>query len=234
MIEQILDKLDAYPTLIQRYTEAVNLMSESEDEKVIAALEKYIDDLRVYQVGLIKAIKAGEETAFNDLLQVKDIRNFIYHYAWHIRKYYNYRYKEDDIINEIKYQIFLLVKNNYRLYNQPNEISLLINSMRRWIKQKVGSELKETYRPKSDSFLPPMSNIEDQSYDGTETWVKEVAAKILTPEDQKVFDLRFFNNWGYKKIGMEMGKSKDAIQRRYEKILLQIKGYLEGVGEWRK
>lgn len=233
MIGRILSKLDSYPTIIQRYAEALIIISESDNEMVIAAIEKYLDDLKDYQVNLLQAIKDGEESAFHELVKVKDIRNFIYHYAWHIRKFYNYRYSEDDVVNEIKYQIFILVKKNYRIYNQPNEFSLLINSMRRWIKQKVSEELKELYRPKSDGYLSRI-NVEDETYDGTEDWVREIMTKILTPEDQKIFEYRFFGELGYKEIGLKVGKSKDAIKRRYEKNLAQIKGYLEGSGEWQK
>lgn len=233
MYKQILSKLNSYPTIIQRYAEAIIIISESEDEVVIVAVEKFLDDLRDYQVNLLEDVKNGVESAFDELVQVKDIRNFIYHYAWHIRKYYNFRYKEEDIVNEIKHQIFLLIKKNYRIYNQPNEFSLLINSMRRWIKQKVGSELKELYRPKNDSYLSRI-NVEDDSFDHTEGWVRGIMAKILTPEDQKIFELRFFGGFGYKEIGVKLGKSKDAIKRRYEKNLTQIKGYLEGSGEWQK
>lgn len=231
MIKKIVSDLDSKPTIIQKYAEAVNVISETDNNDLIAAIEKYLDDLRRYQVKLIQDIKDGEKSAFDRLLEVKDIRNFIYHYAWHIRKYFNFNYSEDDIVNEIKYQLFYTIKNNYRIYNQPNEISLLINSMRRWIKQKVSSELKETYRPKTDSYLPQLF-IEDNSYDRTEPWVREIMEKILTDEDREVFELRFFKGMGYKQIGIQMGKSKDAIQRRYEKILRQIKGYLEGIGKW--
>lgn len=231
MIDKILSDLDSRVTVIQKYVEAVNLLTETDDPEIKAALEIYLEDLRVFQVDLIQAVKDGEEFAFDKLLEVKDIRNFIYHYAWHIRKFFNFRYSENDIVNEIKYQLFYTVRNNYRIYNVPNEISLLINSMRRWIRQKVGEELTKTYKPKMDNYLPQLV-IEDESYDGTEGWVKEIAEKILTPEDQKVFELRFFEGLGYKDIGVKVGKSKDAIQRRYEKILKQIKGYLEGIGKW--
>lgn len=231
MIKAIISNLDSRATIIQRYLEAVDLLERTDDIEAIAALNKYVDDLRIYQVNLIQAVKDGKEFAFDELLEVKDIRNFIYHYAWHIRKFFQFNYSEADVVNEIKYQLFYTIKNNYRIYNQPNEISLLINSMRRWIKQKVGSELKDTYKPKTDSYLPQLF-IEDQSYDGSETWVREVTRKILTTEDQEVFELRFFKGMGYKQIGDKMGKSKDAIQRRYEKILGQIKGHLEAIGKW--
>lgn len=231
MIEKIISDLNELPTIIQRYVQAVNMISDTDDNDLIAALEKYLDDLRIYQVNLLQAIKDGEEFAFDKLLEVKDIRNFIYHYAWHIRKFFQFNYSEKDIVNEIKYQLFYTVKSNYRIYDQPNEISLLINSMRRWIKQKVSSELRDTYKPKTDAFLPNLL-IEDESYDRSEPWVRDIMKKILTPEDRLVFELRFFKGMGYKEIGVKMGKSKDAIQRRYEKILKQIKGYLEGIGRW--
>lgn len=233
MIDKILSDLDSKKTIIQKIVEAEKQLKLADDPEVKTALEIYLDDLRVFQVDLIQAVKDGEEFAFEKLLEVKDIRNFIYHYAWHIRKFFNFRYSEKDIVNEIKYQLFYTVRNNYRIYNVPNEISLLINSMRRWIKQKVGEELTKSYKPKIDNYLPHL-NIEDESYDRTESWVYEITEKILSIEDQRVFKLRFFDGYGYKHIGLETGKSKDAVQRRYEKILKQIKGYLEGIGKWQQ
>lgn len=232
-IEQILSNVKSLPTIISQVKKANEIISVTEDKELAAELEKFLDDLRVYQVNLIQAVKDGEEFAFDELLQVRDINNFIYYYAWCVQKYYRFHYKEIDIVSEIKCQIYYTIKKNYRVYNQPNEFSLLINSMRRWIKQKVGSELKDTYKPKQDDYLPVLF-IEDESFDYSEAHVREVAQKILTSEDQVVFELRFFEGRGYKQIGQRLGKSKDAIQRRYEKILRQIKGYLEGNDKWRK
>jgi hypothetical protein len=229
--ERIISDIKLLPTIIQQFIKANEIINLSRDEVLIAEMKLFLDELREYQVNLLVAVKSGEEFAFDELLQVKDINNFIYHYAWHIQKYYRFQYSEIDVVSEIKCQIYYMIRKNYRIYNQPNEFSLLINSMRRWIKQKVGSELKDTYKPKRDEFLPVLF-IEDESYDYSESWVRDVAEKILTPEDQIVFELRFFEGRGYKQIGQELGKSKDAMQRRYEKILRQIRGYLEGNGKW--
>lgn len=228
---QVIDDIKSRATIIEQFSQAKEILNSTKDKELAKEIKIFLDELRDYQVSIIKAVKNGEDAAFNELIKVKDINNFIYHYAWHIQKYYRFKYREIDVVNEIKYQIYYTVKKNYRIYNQPNEFSLLINSMRRWIKQKVGSELKDTYKPKRDDFLPVI-NIEDESHDFSETWVREVAANILTPEDQIVFELRFFEGRGYKQIGERLGKSKDAMQRRYEKIMRQIKGYLEGNGKW--
>ncbi|QJT70430.1 hypothetical protein [Microcystis phage MaeS] len=222
------------PTIIERVMKANEIIKTTDHKCIADEMVKYLDELREYQVGLIQNVKDGKEFAFDELVQVKDITNFIYHYAWHIRKFYRFQYREIDVVSEIKFQIYYMIQKNYRIYNQPNEISLLIHSMRRWIKQKVGNELQDVYKPKRDEFLPVLF-IEDESYDYSEAWVREAIDKILTPEDRKVFELRFFEGKGYKQIGQELGKSKDAINRRYEKILRQIKGYVEGnKGSWYK
>jgi len=233
MIDKIISDLDSKATIIERYAEAVNLLTTTKEEAIEAALEKYLEDMKNYQVGLIRGVQEGSDEAFEELTSVKDIRNFIYHYAWHIRKYYNFSYREADVVNEIKFQIFYTIKHNYRIYDQPNEFSLLINSMRRWIKQKVGSELTENYHPKTDSYLTTI-NIEDDSYDWSESWVREIMNKILSEDDRQIFEMRFFKGMKYKQIGEKIGKSKDAVQRRHEKIKKQIKGYLEGIEQWQK
>lgn len=230
-MDRIFAELDALPTIIAKYIKAEEVLSETHDINTLTAIEKYIDDLRVYQVNLLMAIKNGEEFAFDELIQTKDIRNFIYHYSWHIFKFYNFQYREEDIIHEIKHQIFHTIKVNYRIYNKPNELSLLINSMRRWIKQKVGSELTEVYRPKVDDSLAAIL-IEDESHDASVSWVRETAQKLLDNEDLQIFELRFLQGLGYKEIGIEMNKSKDAMQRRYKKILRQLKAHLEVKREW--
>ena len=225
-VKEIISDLDSKSTLIQRYDEAIKLIDRTKDVEVANALENYLDRLREYQVSMIQKVKDGDEEAFNQLMEVKDIRNFIYHYAYHIRKYFNFSYKEIDVVNEIRYQIYYTIRHNYRIYNQPNEISLLINSMRRWIKQKVSSELKEVYSPKCDNYLPHLS-IEDTSYDGTEKWVREVIEKTLSPEDRQIFELKFFDDEKYRRIAEKVDKSYDVVVRRYRRSLKIIKKYLE-------
>lgn len=231
-VKEIISGIKSLPTIIEKYKRAKEILySKTENDLLIKEVEGFLEELRDYQVNLLNAIKEGKDYAFDELLNVKDIKNFIHHYAWHIRKFYRFQYREFDIVNEIKYQIYYTIKKNYKIYNQPNEFSLLINSMRKWIKQKVGSGLKDTYKPKKDELLPILF-LEDDSYDYSEKFVREVIEQLLTPEDQIVFKLRFFEGMGYKQIGLRLGRSKDTIQRRYEKTLKQIKGYMEDIGKW--
>lgn len=224
--EEVIRRIDANKTIIKKFTMANELLAETNDEETSKAINKYLDDLRDYQVNIILRIKNGDEKAFEEFLNIKDIQNFIYHYAWHIRKYFRFYFTEDDVVHEIQYQMYYIIRKNYRIYNQPNEISLLINSMRSWIRQKVSKELTANYKPKRDMTL---SNyyIEDKTQDTSEFFVREIMDEVLSEEDKEIFELRFFCGYGYKQIGQMVGKSKDAIQRRYNKILEQIKDYLE-------
>lgn len=226
MIDEVIRRIDANETLIKKFTVAKELLAETNDEETSKAIEKYLNDLRDYQVDILLRIKSGDEKAFEEFLNIKDIRNFVYYYAWHIRKYFRFYFSEDDVVHEIQYQMYYIIRKNYRIYNQPNEISLLINSMRSWIRQKVSGELLADYKPKKDMMLSNY-NVEDQSQDTSELWVREIMDKTLSEEDTEIFELRFFDGYGYKQIGQMVGKSKDAIQRRYNKILDQIKDYLE-------
>lgn len=227
----IISDLDSKQTFKEKYEEALNLIDKMNDPEIVNALEDYLETMREYQVSIIQRIKEGDEDAFEELLKVKDIRNFIYYYAYHIRKFFNFSYKETDIVSEIRFQIYYTIKQNYRIYNQPNEISLLINSMRRWIKQKVGSELKDVYSPKDDNYLPHLS-IEDTSYDGSEKWIREVARKHLSLEDQEIFERRFFGDETFYDISVKVGKSQDAIIRRYRRVLKTFKKNIWRYKEW--
>src|SRR5690625_6038613 len=63
-------------------------------------------------------------------MEIKDMKNFVYYYTFHIRKFHRYKHPEDEVMHEVMIIVFKHIKYNYRIYNEPHEVSLLINSMR--------------------------------------------------------------------------------------------------------
>lgn len=209
---------------ITKYLKKDDELTENE---IILLKQKQIE-IKNYAVGLLTSIKNGDNNAFEELLKIRDIRNFIYHYSFHIRKYHKFRYSENDVIHEIKFQMYYHISQNYRIYNEPHEFSLLIGSMRNWIKPKVSNALKTIYKPKDDDYITE-TYLEETEYDDSELIVRDYMNCYLDEYEQVIFELRFFKQMNLVDIGEQVGKGKDSVARRYEKILLKLKEELGDV-----
>ncbi|WP_257064304.1 RNA polymerase sigma factor [Priestia megaterium] len=184
-------------------------------------LEEREEQIRAYSVFLLDRVKNREEGAFEELMQIKDMRNFLHFYTHHIREYHKFRYGKQNVLHEVRFQIFYHVVNNYRIYNEPHEISLLIMSMRNWIRQKVSGALKSTYNPKDDERLEAIF-LEETEIDDTEMLVRDLVDRYLDDEERMVFEMKFFEERGFVEIGIEIGASKDTAQRRYKRALNKL------------
>jgi hypothetical protein len=180
--------------------------------------EIYEDRIREFSVSLLLKVKSKEEGAFEELMNIKDMRNFLHFYTYHIREFQKFRYSKQNVLHEVRFQIFYHVVNNYRIYEEPHEISLLITSMRNWIRQKVSYALKNTYNPKDDEKLDQVF-LESSALDDSEILVRDLVERYLDDEEEKVFELRFFEGRGFVEIGRAIGSSKDTAQRRYKRAL---------------
>lgn len=176
------------------------------------------DAIREFSVSLLERVKNKDDGAFDDLMSIKDMRNFLYFYTYHIREYHKFKYEKHNVLHEVRYQIFYHVVNNYRIYDEPHEISLLITSMRNWIRQKVSTSLKSTYSPKVDEKLDSVF-LEETENDESEILVRDLLIRYLNEEEQLVFELKFFHGKGFVEIGQAIGASKDTAQRRYKRAL---------------
>lgn len=189
-----------------------------------------LEGIREYSVSLIEKVKNSDEKAFEELMQTKDMRNFIYYYAFAINKYHKFFYDEEVVIHEIKFNIFNHIKTRYRIYNKPNEISLLIVSMRKWIRGRVSNSLKEYYFPKKDENISKKV-IEVVDHDSSKFIIDEIVDSCLEKKEKDVFELRFYNRMGLVETGRELGISKDSVSRRYKKALKKIKEEIVEQGE---
>lgn len=134
-------------TILEETRRLNKIIDKSNDLLEINECNERLDKIRDYSVSLLKSIKRGNDESFDELIEIKDMRNFIYYNTFKISKRYNNRCDEEYIVNEIKFRIFYQIKTNYRIYNKFNEISLLINSMRRWIIQSTVSSMYEDVFP---------------------------------------------------------------------------------------
>lgn len=204
--------------IYQELAEIRTRMKVTDDENERKELMEYEDRIRVYSVFLLDRVKNREDGAFEELMQIKDMRNFLHFYTYHIREFYKFKYGKQNVLHEVRFQIFYHVVNNYRIYNEPHEISLLITSMRGWIRQKVAGALKLTYSPKNDEKIEA-SFLEETEIDSSELLVRDLMERYLDETEKKVFEMKFFENRGYVEIGIEIGASKDTAQRRYKRAL---------------
>lgn len=201
-------------------------ISESKDEKEIKELKEYKNAIKEFSVSLLLDVKNKKESSFEEIMNLRDMRNFLYHYSYHIMKYHNFRYSKIDVIHEIKFQVYHHIVNNYRIYNEPHEISLLIMSMRGWIRQKVSNSLKEIYHPKRDEYLET-EFTEGYQFIDDKAYVFDLIDRCLNEEERLVFIKKFFDDKIFSEIGREMGVSKDTAQRRYKSALEKIRFVLE-------
>lgn len=205
--------------------ECHDLIRKLESEHSGIELQRHLEGLKEYSVGIIEEIRENKEFAFEKLIMSRDIRNFCYYYAYHIAKYHNFYFTKEETLVEIYNQLFLHLKRNYRVYDEPHEFSLIINSMRGWIRYKVSNALVKVNSKMDRDTLEHTFIEEDVNYSDFE--VDELAQKVLNEEEYSVFTKRFFDYMIYKDIGRDMGYSKDSAQRTYFRALEKIKDQIE-------
>lgn len=227
-IDEIISDINKKKTVRDKIAEARKIKEESNDEFVHLAINTYLDKLKMEIVTILEGIKNSDDESFEKLLKIKDIKNFIHYYAYQICEYHVRRYKLDDIVSEIKFQLFYHIKKNYRIYYEVDELSLLINSMRQWIKFKTSDALKTVYKPKKleEDYLPELF-IEDMSYDGSHIEIMELAEQLLEEKYLTVFKLRLNEDLTFEAIGEIIGMSVDTSKRRWDKSLEIFKDYYE-------
>ena len=203
------------------------LNSKSQTE--INELDHRLDLIRMYTVNLIERIKDKDDFAFDDLMKIKDMRNFVHYYARHIREYRNSKFSKLDSVHEIKFQVFNHIVRNYRIYDEPHEVSLLIMSMRGWIRQNANKSLQITYMPKQDDYLEQVY-LED-TIDDSEMLVRDLANRYLPKKEMSVFELRFFEQRGFEDIGEILNISKSAAHNRYERALSKLELVINKIGD---
>lgn len=198
------------------------------NKKYLEYLSDYERDIQKYCVGILERVKDGDNNAFDELLKLKDIRNFIYYHSYHVHDFFKYKFDEEDIVHEVRYQLFYHLYHNYRIYNEPHEIVLFVNSMRSWMRFKAGKIMLDVNKPKNDEYLQEAfleSHIPED-----ELIIEDLIERYLTGDERKVFELRHLEDLKYVDIGEELGFSKDTAQRKYLKALDIIKKKLEKYG----
>lgn len=183
---------------------------------------EYKNKLREYTVGLIEGIKNGDNDCFDELMEIKDMKNFVYYYTFHIRKFHRYKHPEDEVMHEVMIIVFKHIKYNYRIYNEPHEVSLLINSMRTKVRFEASSELSNM-NPYSSYSSPSESN----SY-SDEEFIKEITfddmiERHLNNEESKIVEMRIRHGLAFHEIGSALGYSKDTAFRRYRRAIHKLK-----------
>jgi len=228
-VKLLIDEVDKNRTFADKIKAARKLKKDNkEDELIVKAVDHYLDSIRVYVVGLLERIKESDDEAWNEFSDLPDIRNFIHYYTHNIGEFYKFRYSMDVILHEVKWQMFYHIKKNYRPYDDTDEISLLIHSMRSWIKFKVGKAISQVYKPKNpeEEFLPNIEIIDD-GYDETKGEMLEIAKNLLDDQCYQVLCYKIIDDHNLTKIGKLMGFSVDTAKRRYEKAIGVMKEYYE-------
>ncbi|AKA61453.1 RNA polymerase sigma factor [Bacillus phage Stahl] len=232
-INEFLDQIEEFNSVNEKVLFCQSIIENSSNDEVVKSAQSFLDYTRDWAVSMIEKIKEGDENAFDELINVKDMRNFIHHYAYHIDKFHHFNFDTNEIVNEIVVQMFYHVKKNYRIYHEPHELSLLIVSMRGWIRQKVSKILVDNNVADSHEEFNERS-VSEKWKDESDITLEEVLEKCLTDDERIIFDLRFHDDLTFVKMGEQMGKSKDTMQRKYLAIIDKIKNYLEKVSdkEW--
>jgi hypothetical protein len=230
-IKELIKEIDSNRTYADKIRAARTVRKENEEnELVIKAVDHYLDSIRIHVNSLLSRIKESDNEAWEEFSELPDIRNFMHYYTHNIGEFYRFRYSMEVILNEVRLQMFYHIKRNYRPYDKVDEISLLIHSMRSWIKFKVGKGLSSVYKPKKEEeqFLPNIELI-DETIDETKEEMLEIAQGLLTEECYKVFYHKIVDDFTLTKIGEVMGFSVDTAKRRYDKSIVIMKEYYETI-----
>ena len=230
-VKLLIEEVDKNRTYADKIKAARELKKNHENnELVISAADHYLESIKIHVNSLIKRIKESDNEAWDEFSELPDVRNFMHYYTHNIGEFYRFKYSMEVILNEVRLQVFYHIKKNYRPYNKIDELSLVIHSMRSWIKFKVGKGLNSVYKPKKEEeqFLPNIELV-DETIDETKNEMLEVAENLLDKECYTVLYHKIVDDYTLTKIGEIMGFSVDTAKRRYDKSIKIMKDYYETI-----
>lgn len=177
--------------------------------------------LQQYSTEIIKGIKRGDDKAFDDFLNILDVKKCVNQITRTIYNKFDANVSVDVIKNELNILIYHFIKTNYRIYNQPNEIQMVLVSMYGWLGGKASKRIYNNLYPKIDEYLGCCDMMEYNAL--AEVELKIALQEILTEEEYKLFEDRYVENKTFTEIGKEMNLAESTIRNRHKLLLEKIK-----------
>lgn len=183
--------------------------------------EEEISKVKEYTLDILFGIKSGSDESFVRLLEIKDTRLFINGVANEVSSKFDNKIDANVIKSEINICIFKFIKNTYRIYNEPNELQILITSMYSWLPKEVAKRIYKKVNNKEDEYLTSnynngTSNIENVEIDLT-------LRQLLTEVEYNLYKDRYIYGKTFTEIAANLKISEGAVRRRNKLLLQKIK-----------
>ena len=178
-----------------------------------------LHSVQKFSVDIITGIKRGDDEAFREFLEILDVKMCINKITGNIyRKFDNVTVEA--IKNELNVLIFNFIKNNYRTYNQPNEIQMLLIAMYGWLGGKASKVIYDNLKNKNDNYLGCWEMMDRDLIAEVELMV--AIEQTLTKDEFTLFKARYIEGYTQQEVADELGVTRQAIQKREKAIKLKL------------
>lgn len=183
-----------------------------------------LEQVRHFLCDVISRAKTGDDEAFRQLMEIKDIKLFIQHVTSKVVRKLDHKVPRDIVVAEVQYAIYDFLSTYYKASKKPTEIQSLITALFKWLPSKVAVSLSDMVRPKQDE---PISIASDKSLSvPSNTDFNLFISETLTLEEYKLYQDIYVDCKSNIQISKEMNVAEGTVRYRNKQLLSKLRAEL--------
>ena len=183
-----------------------------------------LEQVRHFLCDVISKAKEGDDEAFRQLLEIKDIKLFMNHVATKVARKLDNKVPKDVVLVEVQYSLYSFLHTYYKNGQKPTEIQSLITAMYKWLPSKVAVSLTDMVIPKKDENLGVDTDMMLAVH--TSMDFDLFIAETLTSEEYRLYRDIYVDCKSNMQISREMHVAEGTIRYRNKQLLCKLRDEL--------
>ena len=183
-----------------------------------------LEQVRHFLCEVISKAKEGDDEAFRQLLEIKDIKLFMNHVATKVARKLDNKVPKDVVLVEVQYSLYSFLHTYYKNGQKPTEIQSLITAMYKWLPSKVAVSLTDMVIPKKDENLGVDTDMMLAVH--TSMDFDLFIAETLTSEDYRLYRDIYVDCKSNMQISREMHVAEGTIRYKNKQLLCKLRDEL--------
>lgn len=183
-----------------------------------------LEQVRHFLCEVISKAKEGDDEAFRQLLEIKDIKLFMNHVATKVARKLDNKVPKDVVLVEVQYSLYSFLHTYYKNGQKPTEIQSLITAMYKWLPSKVAVSLTDMVIPKKDENLGVDTDMMLAVH--TSMDFDLFIAETLTSEEYRLYRDIYVDCKSNMQISREMHVAEGTIRYKNKQLLCKLRDEL--------
>ena len=183
-----------------------------------------LEQVRHFLCDVISKAKEGDDEAFRQLLEIKDIKLFMNHVATKVARKLDNKVPKDVVLVEVQYSLYSFLHTYYKNGQKPTEIQSLITAMYKWLPSKVAVSLTDMVIPKKDENLGVDTDMMLAVH--TSMDFDLFIAETLTSEEYRLYRDIYVDCKSNMQISREMHVAEGTIRYKNKQLLCKLRDEL--------